>query len=64
MATVPRLIEISIDAVPIGTPLQFALRKFYTRQEAWRLAQETQQILHRVSGDEAHGGTLFSENLY
>ena len=31
--------------------------KFYTRQE-------TQQILHRVSGDEAHGGTLFSENLY
>lgn len=26
MATVPRLIEISIDAVPIGTPLQFALR--------------------------------------
>ena len=38
--------------------------KFYTRQEAWRLAQETQQILHRVSGDEAHGGTLFSENLY
>lgn len=38
--------------------------KFYTRQEAWRLAQETQQIRHRVSGDEAHGGTLFSENLY
>ena len=26
MASAPRLIEISIDAVPIGTPLQFALR--------------------------------------
>ena len=38
--------------------------KFYTRQEAWRLAQATQQIRHRVYGDEAHGGTLFSENLY
>ena len=38
--------------------------KFYTRQDAWRLVQETQQIRHRVSGDEAHGGTLFSENLY
>jgi hypothetical protein len=31
---------------------------------ALRLAQETQQIRHRVSGDEAHVGTLFSENLY
>lgn len=38
--------------------------KFYTRCEAWHIAQRNNQIRHRAPGDEANGGTLFSENLY
>ena len=38
--------------------------KYYTRQEAWTLAEKNGQILYRTPGDDAHGGTLFSENLY
>lgn len=33
---------------------------FLTREEAWQRAEQTGQILHRVSTP----GTLFSENLY
>lgn len=38
--------------------------KFYTRCEAWTIAEENKQIRYRTSGDTANGGTLFSENLY
>lgn len=38
--------------------------KFYTRQEAWKLAEANGQILYRIPADQQHGGTLFSENLY
>ena len=37
---------------------------FYTRQEAWKIAERNNQIRYRTAGDEANGGTLFSENLY
>lgn len=35
--------------------------KFYTRQEAFIIAEENDQIIRRVGGD---NGKLFSENLY
>lgn len=38
--------------------------KWYTRTEAWVVAQANGQIKRRVGGDAADGGTLFSESLY
>lgn len=38
--------------------------KFYTRTEAWKIAEENNQIIRRVGGDTKDGGTLYSENLY
>lgn len=38
--------------------------QFLTRQEAWKVAQAAGQIKYRCGGDEANGGTLYSENLY
>lgn len=38
--------------------------KFYTRTEAWKIAEANGQIRFRVGGDTANGGTLYSENLY
>lgn len=38
--------------------------KFLTRTEAWKIAEANGQIRHRVGGDSANGGTLYSENLY
>ncbi len=35
--------------------------KFYTREEAWVVAELNDQIIRRVGGD---NGKLFSENLY
>lgn len=35
--------------------------KFYSREEAWVIAQANNQIVRRVGGDE---GCLYSENLY
>lgn len=37
---------------------------FMTRTEAWQVAQAAGQILRRCGGDDANGGTLYSENLY
>lgn len=37
---------------------------FYTRTEAWKIAQAAGQILNRCGGDTRDGGTLYSENLY
>lgn len=37
---------------------------FHDRQAAWKIAVEQKQILRRVGGDIADGGTLYSENLY
>lgn len=34
---------------------------FYTREEAWKIALEADQIIRRCHGDE---GKLFSENIY
>lgn len=34
---------------------------FHTREEAWKIANEADQIIRRCPGDE---GKLFSENLY
>lgn len=36
-------------------------QNFMTREEAWIVAMEAGQIIHRVGGDE---GCLYSENLY
>lgn len=38
--------------------------QFLTRQEAWVVANDADQIVRRVGGDTMQGGTLFSENLY
>lgn len=38
--------------------------KFYSRAEAWKVAEAAGQIIRRVGGNERDGGTLFSENLY
>lgn len=38
--------------------------RFYTREEAWKIAEENNQIICRVGGDTRNGGTLYSENLY
>jgi len=38
--------------------------RFVDRQEAWQIAVREGQILHRAGGDDAEGGTLYSENLY
>lgn len=37
---------------------------FLTRTEAWVIANDANQIIRRVGGDDANGGTLYSENLY
>jgi hypothetical protein len=37
---------------------------FHTRTEAWKIAEAAEQILRRCGGDDADGGTLYSENLY
>lgn len=37
---------------------------FMSRTEAWRVAAAAGQIIRRVGGDDADGGTLYSENLY
>jgi hypothetical protein len=37
---------------------------FLSRTEAWQVAQAAGQIIRRVGGDTANGGTLYSENLY
>ncbi len=37
---------------------------FHSREDAWIIAKENNQIIHRVGGDTANGGRLFSENLY
>ena len=38
--------------------------EFVTRTKAWRIALTANQIINRVGGDTAGGGTLYSENLY
>lgn len=37
---------------------------FKTRQEAWVIANEANQVIRRCGGDTSKGGTLYSENLY
>jgi len=37
---------------------------FWSRQEAWKIAEKNGQIYRRCGGDTADGGTLYSENLY
>lgn len=37
---------------------------FHTRTEAWKIANAAGQIIRIVGGNDANGGTLFSENLY
>ena len=38
--------------------------QFHTRTDAWKIAQEANQIIRRCGGDDTDGGTLYSENLY
>lgn len=37
---------------------------FFTREEAWVIAEKANQIAFRCGGDTINGGRLFSENLY
>lgn len=37
---------------------------FFTREEAWMMAEASGQIIYRCGGDTRSGGTLYSENLY
>lgn len=38
--------------------------QWYTRTEAWVIAQANGQVKRRVGGDTADGGTLYSESIY
>lgn len=38
--------------------------EFLSRTAAWKAAEAAGQIIRRVGGDTANGGTLYSENLY
>lgn len=38
--------------------------RWWNRQDAWRIAVAAQQIVRRCGGDDAKGGTLYSDNLY
>lgn len=38
--------------------------KFYSRTDAWKIAEAAGQIRLRCGGDDRNGGTLYSENLY
>ena len=38
--------------------------RYVSRQEAWKIALDQRQIVRRVGGNTANGGTLYSENLY
>lgn len=40
------------------------LGQYLNRQDAWEAASANNQIIKRVSGDSADGGTLYSENIY
>lgn len=37
---------------------------FYSRTDAWKIAESEGQIIRRCGGDTRNGGTLYSENLY
>lgn len=37
---------------------------YLNRTDAWQVAKDAEQIIRRVGGDNANGGTLYSENLY
>lgn len=37
--------------------------EFMDRREAWKVAEAAGQIVRRCGGDDANGGTLYSENL-
>jgi len=56
--------EKSIVGTEQGFIDQFG--NFLTREEAWKIAREKQQIIHYCSSetDEDDNGMLFSENLY
>lgn len=49
----------NVDHVIQGFVDQFGT--FYTREEAWIIAEKNNQIIRRVGGD---GVKLYSENLY
>jgi hypothetical protein len=38
--------------------------RYMSRTEAWKVAEAAGQIRNRCGGDDADGGTLYSENLY
>lgn len=38
--------------------------KFLDSRKAWKVAQQAGQIFQRCGGDNANGGTLYSENMY
>jgi len=37
---------------------------YWSRKEAWKMAEKNNQIRRRCGGDTVGGGTLYSENLY
>lgn len=38
--------------------------EFLTREEAWPVAMNANQIIHRHPSDQNNGGTLWSENIH
>ena len=58
-----RLLDFELEGrVEEGFIDQFGA--FMSRTEAWQVAEAAGQIIRRVGGDDADGGTLYSENLY
>lgn len=59
-----RLVIASIGAKTMQGSVQGFIDQhgmFYTREQAWPIAEGNGQVIKRVGGDE---GRLFSENLY
>lgn len=60
---IAKVLDVDIKK-PIEQGFVDQFGKFYSRTEAWKVAEAAGQIRHRCGGDTANGGTLYSENLY
>lgn len=56
--------KMDSEGDPIDQGFVDNLGNFLSRTDAWKVAEVAGQIIRRVGGDEANGGTLYSENLY
>lgn len=56
--------KLDTEGDPVDQGFVDSRGTFLSRTAAWKVAYAAGQIIRRVGGDEADGGTLYSENLY